>query len=72
MDDRDYTNKLYQFTGRQRSRRRVIFFLRAYSWMGLMLLVVGGGYFLFTLFSFDLSAQQRFALILAGAGRLSR
>ena len=70
MDDRDYMTKLYEFTGRQRSRRRVDFLLRAYSWMGLMLAVVGGGYFLFTLLSFDLSAQQRFALILAGAGAL--
>ena len=70
MGDRDYINELYEFTGRQRSRRKVNFLLRAYSWIGFMLAIVAGGYFLLTLLSFDLSAQQRFALIMAGAGAL--
>ena len=70
MDDQDHMDKLYEFKGRQRSRWRVNFLLRAYSWVGVMLAIVAGGYFLLTLLSFDLSAQQRLALILAGVGAL--
>ena len=70
MDERDYRNELREFRGRRRSRRRVYFFLRAYSWAGFLLAIIGGVYFSLTLFPFDLSEQQRIALIFSGAGAL--
>ena len=70
MDDREYTNRFDDLNRRRRSRRRVDFLLRAYSWMGVSLAIVAAGYFLLTLLSFELSMEQQLALMVAGVGVL--
>lgn len=70
MDHQDYSVKLYELNLRRRSRRRFNLILRAYSWLGLLLSIVAGGYFLLTLLRFDLSEQQQLALMTAGVGAL--
>lgn len=70
MEHHDYTDKLYHLSGRQRSRRRLDLLLKAYSWLGFFLAIVASGYFLLTLLPFDLSMQQRLALMVAGVGAL--
>ena len=70
MDNQEYTDKLNQLKGRRRSRRKVNLLLRTYSWMGVFLAIIAGGYFLSTLFSFELTSNQRLALMMAGVGLL--
>ena len=70
MDDQDYTYKIDDLGVRQRSRRRFDLLLRTYSWFGLLLAIVAGGYFFLTLLPFDLSVLQQSALIMAGVGAL--
>ncbi len=70
MDRQDYSDTLEELVERRRSRRRFDLILRIYSWFGLLLSSVAGGYFLLTLLPIDLSEEQLWALMTAGVGVL--
>ena len=67
--EKESSNDVYIELSRQRARRsKIEVLLRAYSWGGVLMAIVGGGYFLSTLIEFDLSVQQQFSLMIAGSG----
>ena len=70
MDQQSYSDALHKLSARRRFRSRVHLLMRVYSWIGLLLSIVAGGYFLLTLLPFALSEQQQLALMVAGVGVL--
>ena len=68
MNDQDYKNTLFELKYRQGSRQRVQFLLRIYSWFGLVLSLIAGGYFLLSFLEFSLSTEQVISLIAFGVG----
>lgn len=57
-----YINRRFNFL------RKLRFVSKLYSALGLSLSVISSGYFIFTLFPYDLSREQRVALLAAGVG----
>ena len=70
MDQQAYGDALHKISVRRRLRSRFHLLMRVYSRFGLLLSIVAGSYFLFTLLPFDLSGQQQVALMAAGMGVL--
>jgi len=68
METRDYKDTLYSLERRRAYKSRVDLLLRAYSTMGALMAVLGAGYFAVTLLPFEITSEQRIALMVSGIG----
>ena len=57
-----------EFTERLKNRLKLNLFLRVYAFMGLLIAILAGAYFILTLLPLTLTAQQRITLVVAGTG----
>jgi hypothetical protein len=67
MDENNYSDGLL-YSRKRRKLRKIISILRAYSFMGILIALLGVGYFVSTLLPGELSTQQKMSLVVVGTG----